>query len=66
MSLLIDLVKQAKGKSTDKVTQSLYDKRIAICRICPKKMITGNCSVCGCFVKDKAKYVGESCPIKKW
>ncbi len=66
MSLLIDLVKQVKGKPTDKVTQSLYDKRTAICSLCPKKMITGNCSVCGCFVSDKAKYVGESCPLGKW
>ena len=42
MSLLIDLVKQVKGKPTDKVTQSLYDKRTKICSLCPKKMITGN------------------------
>jgi hypothetical protein len=66
MSLLIDLVKQVKGKPTDKVTVSLYEKRIAICSLCPKKMVTGNCSVCGCFVKDKAKYKGESCPLGKW
>ena len=66
MSLLIDLVKKAKGKPTDKVTSSLHERRVAICGACPKLLPTGNCSVCGCFVKDKAKYVGEKCPIGKW
>jgi hypothetical protein len=66
MSLLIDLVKKAKGKPTDKVSDALYRRRILTCQLCPKLMITGNCSVCGCFVKDKAKYVGESCPLGKW
>ena len=66
MSLLIDLVKKAKGKPTDKVTIALYERRIATCKGCPKLLPTGNCSVCGCFVKDKAKYVWESCPLKKW
>lgn len=66
MSLLIDLVKKVKGKPTDKVTVALYERRVATCKRCPKLLPTGNCSVCGCFVKDKAKYVGESCPLGKW
>ena len=66
MSLFIDLVKQFKDKPTDKVSVDLYNKRISICNSCPKKLITGNCSVCGCFVRDKAKYSDESCPLNKW
>lgn len=66
MSLLIDIVKQFKGKPTDKVDGSTYNSRISACDSCPNKLVTGNCKLCGCFVKDKAKYVGENCPIKNW
>ena len=66
MSLLIDIVKNVKGKSTDKVSVDLHSTRVSICNKCPKLLITGNCSVCGCFVKDKAKYKNEKCPLKKW
>jgi hypothetical protein len=66
MSLLIDLTKSVRGKSIEKVTVGLHKKRVAICNSCPEKMQTGNCSICGCFVNDKAKYTDEECPIKKW
>jgi hypothetical protein len=66
MSLLIDMVKNIKGKPTDKVSVDTHKARVSKCYSCPSLLITGNCSICGCFVKDKAKYVGESCPDGKW
>lgn len=66
MSLLIDIVKNFKGKPTDKVSVETHKKRVEICNACPNLTLTRNCKVCGCFVNDKAKYIGESCPIKKW
>ena len=71
MSLLIDLVKRAKGKQIDKVNYATYSQRLSECGKCVvdgKKGVlpTGNCRVCGCFVKDKANYSGESCPLGKW
>ncbi len=66
MSLLIDLVKEMKGKPTDKVSVGLYNNRTSICNACPNRLATGNCKLCFCFTNDKAKYVGENCPIKKW
>jgi hypothetical protein len=66
MSLLIDLTKSVRGKSIEKVSIDLHKKRVEICNSCENKMITGNCSLCGCFTNDKAKYVNEECPINKW
>lgn len=41
--------------------------RLAICKSCPE-VIKPNmqCSVCGCFMKNKVKISGASCPLKKW
>jgi len=66
MSLLIDIVKKVKGKPTDKVSVDKYNARVSKCYSCPSLLMTGNCGICGCFIKDKAKYEGESCPDKKW
>ena len=66
MSLLFDLVKNVQGKPTDKVSLEVYDVRKSICNSCPKRMITGNCSVCGCFTNDKTKYSDEECPLGNW
>jgi len=66
MSLLIDLTKSVRGKSIDKVTVVLHNKRTSICNQCPNLLMTGNCKLCGCFVNDKAKYIDEKCPINKW
>jgi len=66
MSLLIDIVKNAKGKSIEKANIELKSKRLDVCKKCEHMLITGNCGICGCFVKDKVKYKDEKCPIKKW
>jgi hypothetical protein len=71
MSLLIDVVKRARGKNIDKVDYATYCQRLKKCNGCVisgKKGVlpTGNCRECGCFVKDKANYKDEKCPLNKW
>lgn len=73
MSLLFDLVKGVKGEDTSKVHEQVAEMRLNICKSCPlySKHITGVCGMigvegCGCIVKDKVKYRGESCPHNKW
>lgn len=66
MSLLFDIVKQVKGKSIEKTDIDTYKLRIATCKGCPELFPTGNCKICGCFVKDKAQYKEEKCPKNKW
>lgn len=66
MSLLFDVIKTTKGKSIAKVTPITHSVRYNICKNCDNYLITGNCKICGCFVKDKTKYKFEQCPQKKW
>jgi len=66
MSLLIDLVKNAQGKPTDKVDAQTKKMRINLCDGCEHLKWGLNCGECGCFVSDKTNYAGESCPIGKW
>jgi|1_EtaG_2_1085319.scaffolds.fasta_scaffold307932_2 hypothetical protein len=66
MSLLIDVIKKAKGKSIEKVMPIVRQKRLEVCNKCDELLKTGNCKKCGCFVSDKTKYKGERCPLNKW
>ena len=65
-TLLFDSYVTVKNGNDDKVMQELYTKRMNTCTNCPLLLPTGNCSNCGCFVREKAKYVDESCPVNKW
>lgn len=52
-----------------KVTEETKNKRLAICNSCPFKVGTEEkptCNKCGCFLKIKAGWASESCPIGKW
>ena len=67
--------KQAKNlvKSTythiasgaQKVPEKIYKSRLEVCEGCDK-LSKGRCSACGCFVKTKAAWGSEECPIGKW
>ena len=63
------LIKWAGNKFV-KVDQSIYDKRLSICRGCDKWIEDGNmgfgrCRACGCG-KGKLWLGHEKCPIDKW
>jgi hypothetical protein len=51
------------GKS---VNNSAYIKRIDICNNCEYLKDQSVCSICGCYVKIKAKWSSEDCPKNKW
>ena len=49
------------------VTNEVYEDRIAICRSCVYyKKLLGNCSICKCFMKVKARISNQHCPQKYW
>lgn len=51
-------------KSPSKL-QSLYDKRLVICSICPHNK-KGICKLCGCVIQAKTHSLEEHCPANKW
>jgi len=49
------------------VPQKVYEDRIAICKSCVYyKSLLGNCSICKCFMKVKARIATQECPQKYW
>tara|TARA_R110000787_G_scaffold226438_1_gene334183 strand:- start:225 stop:629 length:405 start_codon:yes stop_codon:yes gene_type:complete len=49
------------------VKDKIYEDRIAICKGCVYyKTLLGNCSVCKCFMKIKARIAPMECPQKYW
>ena len=49
------------------VSNDVYDDRITICKSCDYYFkLTGNCKVCLCFMKVKARIAPQECPKKYW
>jgi len=49
------------------VPNEVYQDRISICKECVYyKKLLGNCSVCKCFMKVKARIAPMSCPQSYW
>jgi hypothetical protein len=49
------------------VPNEVYKDRIAICRSCVYYFKpTGNCKICTCFMKVKARIAPMACPQKYW
>lgn len=49
------------------VPDEVYNKRISICKDCKfYSNILGNCKICGCFMKLKARISSMSCPKGYW
>ena len=49
------------------VTDEVYEDRIAICKECVYySSLLGNCTVCKCFMKIKARLAPLACPQKYW
>lgn len=50
-----------------KIPESTANKRYEICKRCPEfKKLTGQCSICHCFMSAKVKLPDASCPLHKW
>lgn len=45
-----------------------YRTRLSTCMLCPKRSGKSGdqCSLCGCYLVEKAKLLSEQCPIGKW
>ena len=52
-------------KQTDRVKDTEYEARLAVCRTC-EKLIDGTCLACGCYVELRAAVRMSHCPKKKW
>jgi len=49
------------------VDEETFAYRLGICRECPEYFkFTGNCKVCGCFMRVKASIGTLKCPLNKW
>ena len=49
------------------VPNEVYEDRIAICKGCVYyKSLLGNCAICKCFMKVKARIATQHCPQKYW
>ena len=49
------------------VPQEIYEDRMAICKGCSYySSVLGNCKVCLCFMKVKARIAPMECPKKYW
>ncbi len=44
------------------VPDDVYEDRLRTCRSCPKLIGGHTCSLCGCFVRIRAKFKTKSCP----
>jgi hypothetical protein len=43
-----------------------YQKRIDSCNKCPHKTKLNTCSLCGCVLPLKARFMFSDCPDKRW
>ncbi len=49
------------------VPDNIYQDRITICKSCDHYLsLLGNCGICKCFMKVKARLAPMSCPKKYW
>jgi hypothetical protein len=47
------------------VNSDVYHNRTSTCYSC-EYLDNAQCSLCGCYIKRKAKWTTESCPKNKW
>ena len=56
---------RAAIKAADRVTEEVYESRLAVCQDC-EKLNAGTCMACGCYVELRAVAAVSRCPKKKW
>jgi hypothetical protein len=49
----------------ERVNTVIYQTRLNTCKLC-EYLKNRQCSLCGCYIKKKAKWSTESCPKNKW
>ena len=63
-----DVMKESLfNENTLLVSDEIYNERVEICKQCESYDEERNkCIECGCFLKQKARFALDSCPLKKW
>ena len=56
---------RAAIKEADRVTEEVYESRLAVCQDC-EKLKAGPCRACGWYVDRRAAAAVSRCPKKKW
>lgn len=65
--MFLDKVDKLKKWAEKNADRSVTEKRRSICKACPHYFgITGQCNICGCFIRLKSTLKNQSCPINKW
>lgn len=61
------LIAKNKAATPEKyrVTEDVYDQRVALCEEC-EKLSGPTCMACGCYVELRAIRKDSRCPYKKW
>jgi hypothetical protein len=55
------------NKNTEFTTKEVSEKRLSICRTCPKFIsLTKQCKLCLCIMPAKTILADASCPLNKW
>ena len=52
------------GKIIDR--DNLSEERLQVCGACEHRKLNYVCSICGCFLRIKTKFIAAKCPIDKW
>jgi hypothetical protein len=64
---IFDVIKTTWNGDHLTVSDEVYEERLNVCRTCEWYDESQNrCRHCGCFLREKARYSIDSCPIKKW
>lgn len=59
----IEHIKAGRPKRTEEQVAAC----LAVCETCPEKVPDQDrCKKCGCYLKLKAQWAGQRCPLKKW
>lgn len=63
----LDLARRRAMAPYERVAEEVYEQRLKECHSCPSFLTkTGQCQHCLCFMSQKAKLTGSSCPEKRW
>lgn len=63
---LIASVAQHVAGGLQSADSETYQKRMEICKACPKLRPDNRCSGCGCYMNIKASWEEQRCPDGKW
>jgi hypothetical protein len=61
----VSAVARHVADGASKVDQVTLERRLEICTVCDHRR-DDRCSLCGCFLAEKASWLTSECPLAKW